>query len=132
MATIGYTKHEPILECICTDESPVIKDGDTNSFLLKLPNDKWIFPWKIKCIDMQMSIRLSDGIQALITGCPWMLDKNIHVHPQSLSDDTYVYIYVHRIGLLPKKLPKGTVIARLTPVESHQCHLLVEHIEGQS
>lgn len=129
---IDCVETEPILECAYTDEPYILTDDDTNSFLLKLPRNTWVFPWKAKCIDLQMSIRLSDKTKGLITGCPQMLNEGIHVHPQCLSDNSWVYIYVHRIGLLPKRLPKGTIIARLIPIESHQCHLLVEHIKGRS
>lgn len=128
MIEIAYS--EPILECLYADSPCVSKDGV--NFLITTTKDTWVFPWKTTCIDINTLVRLPDDMQGLIIGCPWIFEDNIYVYPHVVSDNMHVFVYVRKMGILPKKIQKGTIIARLIPVKTSECHLLTEQLEGQS
>lgn len=127
---IGKTQNEPILECLCIDGPCITRDNE--NFLISLTKDTWVFPWKTKCINIDTHVRMPDGIQGFIIGCPWTFEENVYVHPHVISDNMHVFLYMHKIGILPKRIQKGTIVARLIPVQTKQCHLSTEQIEGQS
>lgn len=122
-------KPTPILEVTTYgDEDNIIhRDGKNGSFVIPVGEDTWIFPWKATSVYTGFEIRIPDGTMALITGCPWVLEDKIHVHPQLLPDGSYIYPIVNKMGLLPRKLRKGEHIALLTLVSTTECELVQYH-----
>ena len=118
----------PILEVTYQEsDNPLISNGkDKKSFLVATGKDTWVFPWKPVGLYTGIDVRIPDDTVGLITGCPWSLEDKIHVHPQVLFDDSPIFLMVSKIGILPRKIKKGTYIGNLTIIGSNEC-ILVEH-----
>lgn len=126
MARMTYKFPEtPIIEVICDDEECKLhRNGKDDSFLVSVAKDTWVFPWKAVSIYTGITIRIPNNTMALFTGCPWILEDKIHVHPQVLPDGSCVYPVVSKIGIFPRKLKKGTYVGILTLVNTKEAALV--------
>ena len=90
------------------------KNGDAGYDLYTL-KDKWIFPFKVYKIPLNIKIELPDNKFGLITSRSGKSLEGIFVIP-GIIDSNYrglVSAITTRIGLLPKKIKKNTRIAQM-------------------
>lgn len=126
--SVPNLKESPILE-VTYDNRELVKvrgnHGYSYGYLLSSAEDKWLFPNRPVSIDTGISIRIPDNTIALATGSPWILEEDgIIVHPQIFPDDSNIYLTISSVGILPKKLKKGTYIGILTIISNVESELI--------
>lgn len=85
--------------------------------------DKWLFPGKIYTIPTHSKIWLPDNSAAILTRCPW-LNHRLEVVPQNIVSDSFIYVQVRNIGLLPVKIVEEEMLGYLTIVSRLECHII--------
>jgi dUTP pyrophosphatase len=87
-------------------------DAGVDLYTLK---DQWVWPFRTTKVNTNIAIELGQGEWGRVTSRSGMSLKNVTVIPGTI-DETYrgtIAAIVHKIGLFPKFIPKGTRICQL-------------------
>lgn len=85
--------------------------------------DKWLFPGKIYTIPTGIRMWLPENSVAILTRCPWVRQK-IEVIPQVIMNDSFIWIQVQNVGILPTKVLEEEILASLVVVPRTECHII--------
>jgi dUTP pyrophosphatase len=89
-------------------------EGDAG-YDLYATEDKWIWPFRISKIPTNCMIEIPEGFYGEVTGRSGQTTLG-NVVIKGTVDNTYrgiVHIMMYRVGLLPRKIKKGTRVAQL-------------------
>lgn len=107
--------------------------GDAGYDLYTLKT-KWVWPWKVTKIPVNVKIALPSNTFGLVTLRSCMYDKGINILNGTI-DETYrdtPHIAAHRIGFLPKRVKAGSRIGQMIMIPYVEALLLKTKIESNT
>jgi dUTP pyrophosphatase len=130
ITTDRVLEYEPVNE---GEECFFHRPGDAGYDLYTLKT-KWIWPWKVTKIPVNVKIALPTNTFGLITLRSCMYDKGVNIL-NGIIDEIYrdkPHIAAHRIGFLPMKIKAGSRIGQMVIIPYVEACMIKSQISANT